>query len=154
MVHAHAHEILRACPLVEPDQMVRIKLVTLPGLDDVFEAGLRWVSVVLQVPLVLPLALYVHVARVPVSRFRRRLRPPVRPYAELGVTKPLRHFILLQRFSRALEWAWLDYFFTLRCGKRFCSFKRGPRHGQELERCASCDHCWLPLRVLTIGSDA
>src|SRR5882672_2477119 len=131
MVYAHAHEIFRARLLVESNQMVWIELVALPGFNNVFKSRFRRMSKVLQMPLVLPLTLDVHVARIPVSRLRRRLRPPVRPYTKLGVAIPLRDLILLQRFPRAPERAGLDHFFSLPSGKRFRSFKRGPSHSQD-----------------------
>src|SRR5882724_3735325 len=121
MVHAHAHEIFCARLLIETDQMVWIELIAFPRLDNVFKSGFRWMPVVLKVPLVLPLTLDIHVARVPVARLRRRLRPPMRPYAKLGVTKPLRDLIFLQRFARALERAWLDCLRCLPSGESSCA---------------------------------
>src|SRR6476659_5419850 len=60
-------------------------------------------TVVLELELVLRLALDVHVTGVPVARLRLALRPPVCPDAELGVAKPLRCLILLERFPGGLE---------------------------------------------------
>ena len=109
MVYPHAAKVLRAGLLVEIDQVLRIELGGLPGRDHVFESDLRGVSVSRHVILVLPAALHVHVSRVPVAVFGRRLRTPVGPEAELRVPVPLRHDIRLQRLAGRLEGPLFDF---------------------------------------------
>ena len=57
------------------------------------------------VELILRAAGLIHAARIPVAVLRLALRPPVRPDAELGVAKPLRALVLLQRIPCRLEFA-------------------------------------------------
>src|SRR6266702_4418643 len=60
-------------------------------------------SVMLEVVFVLALVFDVHVARVPVARFHRRLRAPMRPNAELRIAKPLRYLVSGKRFIGRLK---------------------------------------------------
>ena len=54
---------------------------------------------------ILWVALHIHVTRIPVALLRLALRTPVRPDAELGVTKPVRRLILLERIPRRLKFS-------------------------------------------------
>src|SRR3954452_14246854 len=101
----HTDEVLRACLLVEGHQVIGIKLLRLPGRNDILEAEFRRVTVLLQVVLVLAVAFDVHVAGVPVAVFRRRLRAPVSPYAELRVTEPVGHAISREGLPCPLKWS-------------------------------------------------
>src|SRR5450756_2365024 len=83
--------------------MFGIELIGLPGGNDVLEAELRGVTVRLHMVFVLPLALDVHVAGVPVAVLGSGLRSPVRPDTELGVSVPGRNLPGPQRFTRTLE---------------------------------------------------
>src|SRR2546423_2697648 len=107
-MHAHAHEVFRACLLVETDEIVRIKLVSLPGFDYILETKLRWMAIGLHVMFVLPFAFDIHPARVPVTVLGGRLRPPVRPDAKLRVTVSLGNAVSLERFTGRLERARLN----------------------------------------------
>src|ERR1035438_1107378 len=84
--------------------MIRIPLVRLPDADNVLVADLGRMTKIGEMVPVLLRALHIHESCVPVSVFNCRLRPPVRPYAELGVTKPLGHRIGLQRSTCRLKW--------------------------------------------------
>ena len=108
VMHAHAAEIFRAGFLVELHQVVGIELVGLPGGDHVLESEFRGVAVGLHVIFVLPVALDVHVAGVPVAVLGGGLRSPMRPDAELGVAIPGGNLPVLERFARALERAGRD----------------------------------------------
>src|SRR5215210_5607926 len=91
-------------------------------------------SVGLDVMVVLPLALYVHVTRVPVTVLRGRLRPPVCPDAELSVAKPIWHAVGHQGFARPLERPRLDWRNPLlRCVNPHAP-ERGNASSQKLEQ--------------------
>src|SRR5213593_4064619 len=60
-------------------------------------------SVMLEMVFVLALVFDVHVARVPVARFHRRLRAPMRPNSELRIAKPLRYLVSGKRFVGRLK---------------------------------------------------
>src|SRR5512140_1698588 len=102
-MHRHATEVLRAGLSVKLHQVIRIELIGLPCRYYVFESELRRVAVGLDVVLILPAALYIHVARVPVAVLGGGLRTPVSPDAELGVAVPIRHAVCFQGFARARE---------------------------------------------------
>ena len=118
VVHAHAHEVFCAGFFIKVHKKVGIELVGLPGGDDVFESEFRRMPVVLDVILVLPLALDIHVSRVPVAAFSGRLRSPMGPDAELGVAEPVRNFIRFKRFAGSLEGAGHD------CRQGFSAIRR------------------------------
>ena len=96
-------EVLRAGSLVQAHQLLRLPLVRPPQVVDLHEAELRWMAVVLGVPVVIAIALHVHAPGVPVTLLRHALRRPVRPDAELRIAKPLGRLVLLQRFVGGLK---------------------------------------------------
>ena len=53
--------------------------------------------------VVVRVARHVHEARVPVALARHRLRPPMRPDAELGIAEPVGRLVGRQRLDRRLE---------------------------------------------------
>ena len=83
--------------------MVRIPLVALEQRDQVFVADLGWMSVGLEVVLVLRGALDIHVAREPVAILDAGLRSPVGPDTELCIAEPLRDPVGVERTARRLE---------------------------------------------------
>src|ERR1035437_6172363 len=91
MMYSHTAEIFRSGLLVEAQQMVRIESFGCPGGNHIFESDLGGMSIRLHVVLVLLAALDIHVARIPVAVLGSRLRSPVCPNAELGVTIPVRN---------------------------------------------------------------
>ena len=96
VVHAHADEVLCAGLLVEAHQMVGIPTGGLPDIDQILVANLGRMPIVFQMMLILLRSLDIHVARVPVAVFNGRLRPPMRPDAELGIAEPFRNPVSLQ----------------------------------------------------------
>ena len=105
VVIGQRHKVLCAGAFVERDQFFRVKLLRLPRMNDFLEAGLRWRPVVRQLIRILRVPLDIHIARIPVAVFRLALRSPMRPDAKLGVTKPIRHLILLERVPGRLKFA-------------------------------------------------
>ena len=88
VVIGQGEEIPRTGLLVELDQRIRVPALRLPFVDPVLEAEAGRVVLRVDVVFVLPAALEVHVAGVPVSVFGLTLRPPVGPDAEFGVAEP------------------------------------------------------------------
>ncbi len=109
VVDAHADEVTGARLLVERHQALGVPLLRLPERDHVLVARLRRVAVALEVVLVLLVALEVHVACVPVAEHRHRLRPPVRPDAELRVAEPVGAVVLGERLVGRRERALGDH---------------------------------------------
>jgi hypothetical protein len=68
-----------------------------PERDGVLIAELGGVSEGFDVIFVLGIPLDVHVAGIPIAITDGRGGPPVRPYSELGIAKPLRTRILHER---------------------------------------------------------
>ena len=97
VMHAHADEIFRAGFLIEPHQAVGVPLFRLPERDDVLVTELRGMAVVFEVIAVTFAAGFIHVARIPIAFHRHRLRPPVRPDAELRVAEPIGAAVGFQR---------------------------------------------------------
>ena len=60
-------------------------------------------AVMFEVVLELAVAWPIHVPGIPITLLRYTLHDPVRPDAELGIAKPLRAAILLERFPGGLE---------------------------------------------------
>ena len=125
-MHAHAEKVLRAGLLVETHQMIRVPFLCFPDIHQVLVADLGGMAIRFAVVQVLRLALDVHVARVPVAVFNRRLRSPVRPDAELGIAKPVRNLVGLQRFPGWQERSALRR--LLRTGKSSKKPARNTRH--------------------------
>src|SRR6185437_5206525 len=96
MVIGKRHKDSRASLLVSCDQLVRLPIQQRPLGAKVFVSETRWGTVMLGVILVLPLALNVHIARVPVTRFRNALGTPVNPDPELCIPVPIRRLIVEQ----------------------------------------------------------
>src|SRR5208283_1189225 len=101
----HREEILGPSPFIQRYQFLRIPILSLPSMDNVFEPEPRRVSIVLNVKFVLVAAFLIHGAGVPVAILRLALRPPMCPNPKLGVPKPVRRLVLLQRIPRRLKWA-------------------------------------------------
>ena len=99
VMHAHAEEVLCASLLVETHQTIRVPFLCFPDIDQILVTDLGRMTIRFAVVQVLRLALHVHVARVPVAVFDRRLRSPMSPDAELGIAEPVRNLVGLQRFS-------------------------------------------------------
>ena len=89
MVVSQSHEVFGAGGFVEADQVLGIPGIGVPCVDDILEAGLRRMTVVVALVFVVAVAFLVHLARVPVAFFRNALRSPVCPHAELGIAEPL-----------------------------------------------------------------
>ena len=83
--------------------MIGIPLGAFELRDEIFVADLGWVAVSGYVPVVLALALDVHVAGVPVALFDSGLRAPVRPDAELRLSIPVGKLVVLQGLGSAGE---------------------------------------------------
>ena len=125
------HEVFRAGPGIEINQLLGPPVLRLPQIVDLHEAGVGGMAVMLQVMLVLLAALHIHVAGVPVAGFRHALRRPVRPDAELGVAEPVRRLVLRrQRVPVGLEGAGSD---GLRAegGARQCRPRQKGRSGLQ-----------------------
>src|ERR1039458_4439597 len=90
-------EILRAGPLVKLDERVGVPSLSLPQRAYVLVSELRWMPVFFDVILVLRRTLDVHIPRVPVALFWDTLGTPMCPDPELGIPKPIRALIGLQR---------------------------------------------------------
>src|ERR1035441_2202011 len=95
-MHSHREEILCAGLFVETHQMIRVPLLRLPDVDQIFVSDLGWMTICLAVVQVLRLALYVHVTGIPVAIFNRGLRSPMRPDAALRIAKPVWNLVSLQ----------------------------------------------------------
>ena len=91
----------------------------------------------LEVILILRMPLLLQLAGVPVAVHRYGLGAPVRPNAELGITKPVRTMILSQRLQGRLKRAWRNRQRTGRTGVfgrgTECQAKQNERKG----RCGS-----------------
>ena len=109
MVNAHAHKVFGPGLFVDRDEMVRIELVGRPHPADFFVPDLGRMAESFEVALILRASFNVHVARVPVAVLSRRLRPPMRPDAELGVFEPFGDLIRLQPFKRTVEGSFLNF---------------------------------------------
>jgi hypothetical protein len=96
-VDAERHEVFGACLLVFADERLGFPVFRLLERNDILVAKLGWMSEMLEVKFVLARALYVHIAGVPITLPRSRLRPPVRPNAEFHIVKPIGALILAQR---------------------------------------------------------
>ena len=103
VMHAHADEIAGSGLLVESHQPVRVPLLGLPERDQILVTQLGRVTVVFQVILVLCSALLIKLPGIPVTEHGNRLRAPVSPHAQLGITKPVRILIMLQRSRGGLK---------------------------------------------------
>ena len=84
VMHGHAAEISRSRFLVERDQVLGIELIGFPGGDDILKSELGGMAVVLDLIFVLPIALDLHVARVPVAVLGRGLRAQCARMPNLG----------------------------------------------------------------------
>ena len=83
------HEIFRAGLLIFGHQRIGIPLVGGPQILDVLHPRDRRMAVGLEVMLVHRVTLHIHEAAIPVALRRHRLRPPVRPHAQLRVAEPV-----------------------------------------------------------------
>ena len=108
MVYAHADEILGAGFLIKLHQTIGVEPIALPGRNDILEAELAGMPIMLQVVFVLRAAFDVHTAGIPIPILGSRLRPPMRPDSELGVAEPFRHAVGRERFARSREWTFGD----------------------------------------------
>src|ERR1035438_3544090 len=99
--------------LVARNQSIRVPVQQRPLRAEVLVAKARWMTIMLQVILILPLPLDVHVARIPVAILRHALRAPMRPDAELRVLIPLRRVVLHHGVPRWPVWA-----FSVKAGNR------------------------------------
>jgi len=84
MVLRECHEVLCPGGDEEVHQLVWLPALGLPGSVQLDGPELRGVSVVGNVERILPGALEIEVAGVPVALLRHRLRPPAGPDAELS----------------------------------------------------------------------
>src|ERR1035438_7606802 len=98
VMRSHADEKLRPGLPVESQEIVRIEVLGLPCRDYILVTVPRRMAVGLEVMIVLPVTLNVHVPGVPIPHLRGGLRTPVRPDAELRVAIPIRTPVLLQGF--------------------------------------------------------
>jgi len=97
VVAGHRHEISGAHLLVALQKSGRIPGLRLPAIDDLHESGVGRMAVIGEVMLVGAAARKIHQPAVPVARLRLALRSPMSPYAELGITEPLRGFPALDQ---------------------------------------------------------
>jgi len=86
----------RARFFIASHQLIGFPVQQSPLRAKLLVAEFRGVSVVLAVKLVLRLAGFVDIARVPVAIFGNALRAPMRPDAELRILIPLRRLIAKQ----------------------------------------------------------
>ena len=100
VVHGEREEVLGPGLLVQVHQVFRVPLVCGEQRNGgVFVPELAGGPEAFDVIPVLRMALDVHPVRVPIAIADRRLRPPVRPDAELGVGEPVRDRIGLKRLA-------------------------------------------------------
>ena len=85
------------------DQGNRIPVLGLPFVDDVLEAELGRMAILLHMELVDGAVELIHVLGVPVAHLGLALRTPVRPDAELRVAIPIRNLETGQRFKGGLN---------------------------------------------------
>ena len=103
MVIGQGDEYSCAGLFVARDQLVRIPIQQRPLRAKLFVPEPRWRPVMFELIFVLPLALDIHIACVPVPGFGHALRTPVSPDTELGIAVPIRRFVIEQRIPRGLE---------------------------------------------------
>lgn len=82
VVVGQGHEELGSHALVEADERVGLPPLGFPLADDILEAEVLGVAILLEVHFLLPLSGVIHVAGIPVACLRLALRPPVGPDAE------------------------------------------------------------------------
>src|SRR5215203_6577772 len=97
MMICHGKEILGSSTFVQCYKFLRIPILGFPILNYFFKPNFGWMSVMFNKPFILFTAFIIHMPPKPVSLFRLALRPPMRPYSELGILEPFRCFVLLQR---------------------------------------------------------
>ena len=93
VVITQSHEITCPYALIETNQRIRFPLFRLPFVNHILETEIFRVTVLFYMHIILPLARIIHVAGIPVTRFRLTLRSPMRPNTELGIAEPVRTFI-------------------------------------------------------------
>ena len=93
VVVGQGHEEFGPHALVETDERVGLPPLGLPLVDDILEAEVLGVAILLEVHFLLPLSGVIHVAGIPVACLWLALRPPVGPDAELRVPIPVGAFI-------------------------------------------------------------
>ena len=103
MMGADADQVLEPRLLVKGDELVRIPGIGVPGPDHILKAMLGGVAEAGQVVLVGRGSLCVHVRAVVVIGNALGLSAPVGPDPQLGIAKPLRTTIGLERFPGRLE---------------------------------------------------
>ena len=87
---------------------VVLSLIDLPHLHHIFPAHAGGMPKLAKVVAILVRSLNIHIARIPVTKHWKRLRPPVRPDPEFGVLKPLRAFKLSQGFPGWFKRSFFD----------------------------------------------
>ena len=98
-------KVLGTYLLIESHELVGVPLLGLEQGNDILEAYLGRVTVVLHVVIILVGAFHIEAARHPVAGAFDALRPPVRPDAELDIAEPFGYLIVFQRLPRGLEFA-------------------------------------------------
>ena len=123
-------EVLGAGFHVQIEQRVGVPVLGLPAVLDFHEADLGRMAVVLDVVVVLPVALDVHAARVPVAHLRHALRTPMRPDTELRIAEPIGRAVAVdQRIP-----GWREGRRKRRCFRPPQGKRRGRGRGRGLQK--------------------
>ena len=98
MIGSYRYDVSGSGILEEGDQMIRVKMRSLPHVDDIFVSDLGRMPEMLQMVVISRMSLDVHIASIPVIEGRHCMGIPAYEDTELGIPEPIRTSVLFKRF--------------------------------------------------------
>src|SRR5574344_227478 len=90
MMVTQSHKVLCSHAFIQFDQRVRIPFLRFPCVAEIFQTEDRRITKMAYMPVILTTTCIIHKPGIPVAVFGFALRPPMGPYSEFGIFKPLR----------------------------------------------------------------